>query len=81
MLKNTDYNTRDKALVRRELGAELGSFVESMRRFVQRTSKSPIIMTSTTSSSNSPGRSTNVLSKSDEKFLKVVSSIVHNIYK
>ena len=59
-LQDVNLSPRDKQLLRRELGAELGSVNETMRRYVQRGSK---------------------LAKSDEQFMKFVSTIVQKIFK
>ena len=88
---------REKQLLRRELGAELGSLTESMRRYVQKGNRavsdrrSPLLLGGTESASNtappkSPshhdGSSTaSGMAKSDELFMKCLSEIVQKAFK
>lgn len=76
-LSDPRHSSRDQQLVRRELGAELGSFTESIRRYVHRGAKSPI------SGDKSPagGDSHLRLSKSDEDFMKFIATIVNTVFK
>ena len=73
------YSSRDKQLLRRELGAEFGSCTESMRRFVHRgMTRSPQIG----GAAGSPGGQTqSTLTKSDEQFMKFVGVIVQSVFK
>ena len=76
-LSNEQLSTRDKQLLRRELGAELGSVNETMRRYFYRSlskSPQPVIPAS---SPNAASR----LTKSDEQFMKFVSNIVQKVFK
>jgi len=72
---------REKQLLRRELGAELGSVVESIRRYIQRGNRT------STSSLPSPAAGTSMtpqksaLSKTDEQFMKLVSTVVQKAFK
>ena len=86
---------REKQLLRRELGAELGSLTESMRRYVQKglrtlsERKSPLLVgrgeTSINTAAKSPIQndrcSTPILAKSDEMFMKHLSEIVQKAFK
>ncbi|CAB4058067.1 NUP188 [Lepeophtheirus salmonis] len=74
-----EVSNRDKQLLRRELGAELGSFIESMRRFVQRSSKSPIPQINRRTGGTSPASLG--MHKSYDCFIKMISSVVLNVYK
>ncbi|TRY70692.1 hypothetical protein TCAL_16356 [Tigriopus californicus] len=81
-LSDPRHSSRDQQLVRRELGAELGSFTESIRRYVHRGAKSP------QSGDKSPGGKTSGggdghlrLSKSDEDFMKFIATIVNTVFK
>ena len=76
-LSDARMSSRDKQLLRRELGAELGSVNETMRRYVHRGTKSP----QTVMSASSPTTSGSKLAKSDEQFMKFVSNIVQKIFK
>lgn len=85
-LSNDNLSSRDKQLLRRELGAELGSVNETMRRFVYRSAtKSPQnVVASPTSSTTSCASNTSGasrLNKSDEQFMKFVSNIVQKVFK
>ena len=72
------FNSRDKQLLRRELGAELGSVNETMRRYFYRSlSKSPQTVMSPTPGSSHSAR----LTKSDEQFMKFVANIVQKVFK
>ena len=77
-LSHDKLSSRDKQLLRRELGAELGSVNETMRRYFYRSlSKSP-----QTVMSPSPGATHSTrLTKSDEQFMKFVSNIVQKVFK
>ena len=86
---------REKQLLRRELGAELGSLTESMRRYVQKglrtvsERKSPLLSGLGESSLNTISKSpiqndrssTPILAKSDEMFMKYLSEIVQKAFK
>jgi len=86
---------REKQLLRRELGAELGSLTESMRRYVQKglrtlsERKSPLLVGRGESSINTAAKSpiqndrcsTPILAKSDEMFMKHLSEIVQKAFK
>ena len=72
-LQDANLSPRDKQLLRRELGAELGSVNETMRRYVQRGTKSPQTVLNVHEGSK--------LAKSDEQFMKFVSTIVQKIFK
>lgn len=72
-LQDSNLSPRDKQLLRRELGAELGSVNETMRRYVQRGSKTPQTVLNVHDGSK--------LAKSDEQFMKFVSTIVQKIFK
>ena len=86
---------REKQLLRRELGAELGSLTESMRRYVQKglrtvsERRSPLLSTPGESSLNAISKSpiqhdiscTPTLAKSDEMFMKYLSEIVQKAFK
>ena len=86
-----DYADRDKQLLKRELGAELSSFTESMRRHMFRgntaaSSRSPQLGGgggggSSPSGSGSGSLLNASLNKSDEQFMKFISSVVHNVFK
>ena len=79
-LSSEQLSTRDKQLLRRELGAELGSVNETMRRYFYRSlSKSPQPVLAA-SSPNAAG-ATSRLTKSDEQFMKFVSNIVQKVFK
>ena len=71
---------REKQLLRRELGAELGSVNETMRRYFYRSlTKSPqtVCSSPTMSSTSTSSR----LNKTDEQFMKFVSNIVQKVFK
>ena len=83
---------REKQLLRRELGAELGSITESMKRYVHKgvrglpERRSPCLLaandlTMPTKSPANQENSTSVLSKSDETFMKYLSEIVQKAFK
>ena len=87
---------REKQLLRRELGAELGSLTESMRRYVQRgvrgvpDRRSPMTMGVAESATNiippkSPTHDSSSapsgLAKSDVLFMKYLSIIVQKAFK
>ena len=74
---------RDKQLMRRELGAELGSINETMRRYFYKSlSKSPqTVGLSSPTSPSSASLPHSRLSKSDEQFMKFVSNIVQKVFK
>ena len=79
---------REKQLLRRELGAELGSLTESMRRYVQKglrtlsERKSPLSLNTVAKSPIQNDRcSTPILAKSDEMFMKHLSEIVQKAFK
>ena len=77
-LSNEQLSPRDKQLLRRELGAELGSVNETMRRYFYRSlSKSP----QPAMTANSPNTGASRLTKSDEQFMKFVSNIVQKVFK
>ena len=83
-LNNESLSPRDKQLLRRELGAELGSVNETMRRHFSRSlSKSPQPgLSSVTSPSGSASAPTSrLMGKSDEQFMKVIMSIVQKVFK
>merc|ERR1711881_728468 len=67
-LQDSNLSPRDKQLLRRELGAELGSVNETMRRYVHRGTKSPQTVISGSPISTSGSK----LAKSDEQFMKFV---------
>lgn len=69
---------REKQLLRRELGAELGSVVESMRRYIQRGNRGS---TGGSERLQANPRSQSVLTKSDEQFMKLVSTVVQKAFK
>ena len=95
--KEGGISGREKQLLRRELGAELGSLTESMRRYVHKgmrgvpERKSPLTLGISESGPvtippRSPvqhdGSSTSsALSKSDELFMKYLSVIVQKAFK
>jgi len=56
-------------MMKRELGAELGSFVESIRRHAQRGLRSPA------------GTSRQASVSNEQSFLKLVGHIVQRIFK
>lgn len=68
---------QEKQLLKRELGSELGSFVESIRRQAQRGLRSPL--TRQTSLSSSPA--TAAVGVGDQSFLKLVGHVVQRIFK
>lgn len=83
---------REKQLLRRELGAELGSITESMKRYVQKgvrglpERRSPCLLAANDlimppKSPANQENSTSVLSKSDETFMKYLSEIVQKAFK
>ena len=77
-LSHDKLSSRDKQLLRRELGAELGSVNETMRRYFYRSlSKSPQTVMSPTPGCTHSAR----LNKSDEQFMKFVSNIVQKVFK
>ena len=90
------FSLREKQLLRRELGAELGSLTESMRRYVQKGNRalsdrrSPLLLGATESASNLVPPKSPVhheyplipgLPKSDEIFMKYLSEIVQKAFK
>ena len=81
-LNNESLSPRDKQLLRRELGAELGSVNETMRRYFYRSlSKSPQPVLSSATSPTTSASTSSRLAKSDEQFMKFVSSIVQKVFK
>ena len=62
--------SQEKQLLKRELGAELGSFVESLRRQAQRGLRSPASVSRQVSTSGG-----------DPNFLRLVGHIVNKIFK
>eukprot|EP00095_Tigriopus_kingsejongensis_P005661 maker-scaffold209_size256900-snap-gene-1.27 protein:Tk05661 transcript:maker-scaffold209_size256900-snap-gene-1.27-mRNA-1 annotation:"nucleoporin nup188 homolog" len=76
------HSSRDQQLLRRELGTELGSFTESIRRFIHRGGggKSPQSNANGDRSPRSSGESLR-LAKSDEDFMKFISTIVNTVLK
>ena len=76
-LADARYSSRDQQLLKRELGAEMSSFSEGMRRYISRGSaKSPSTL-APASGSASPSK----LEKSDEQFLNFVSNVVNSVFK
>ena len=89
-------SVREKQLLRRELGAELGSLTESMRRYMQKgmrgvqDRRSPLtLLTAEPTSSTAPPKSpvqhetslTSGMSKSDEIFMRYLSIVVQKAFK
>ena len=76
-------------LLRRELGAELGSVVESIRRYIQRGTRttssaalpSPGSAATTAAAGSTPQKSSGVLTKADEQFIKLISTVVQKAFK
>ena len=67
-------SAQEKQLLKRELGAELGTFVESLRRQAQRGLRSP-------AGGASVQRQASVSPVGDQGFLKLVGHIVQRIFK
>lgn len=84
-LADPHLQLREKQLLRRELGAELGSITDSWRRYLLRGAKSP----GPVRGSRSPGPPASGgtspqpprASKSDEQFMKLISSLVQSVFK
>merc|ERR1719315_293220 len=84
-LADPQLQLREKQLLRRELGAELGSITDSWRRYLLRGARSP----GPVRGSRSPGPPVSGgtspqptrASKSDEQFMKLISTLVHNVFK
>ena len=76
ILLSEKVSSRERQLLRRELGAELGSVTESVRRYMQRANRTP-------TSGSTPHRrpSASVLTKSDEDFMKLISGTVQKTFK
>jgi len=66
---------QEKQMMKRELGAELGSFVESIRRQAQRGLRSPAGVNREKSDKVSS------VSTNDQSFLKLVGHIVQRLFK
>jgi hypothetical protein len=79
-LSDPRYSARDKQLLRRELGSEMGSFTESLRRHAHRGSRSPL-QAALDGGSGGGGRGDGGAARSDEHFMKFISSVVHNVFK
>ena len=83
-LNNESLSPRDKQLLRRELGAELGSVNETMRRYFYRSlskSPQPVLSSAASPSGTAPQPTSSRLAKSDEQFMKFVSSVVQKVFK
>jgi len=87
-LSHSSLSSRDKQLLRRELGAELGSITDTWRRYQSRGGKSPgpsrsVRFASTPSRGRSPPspQPTKTKSGGEDQFMKFVSSLVGNIFK
>ena len=77
-------SAHEKQLLKRELGAELGSFVESLRRQAQRGLRSPATVgrqLSTTASSSTSTTTAAAAAAGDPQFLRLVGHIVQRIFK
>ena len=90
------FSIREKQLLRRELGAELGSLTESMRRYIQKgmrgvqDRRSPLtLLVAESAASTIPPKSpvqhetssTSGMSKSDELFMRYLSIVVQKAFK
>ncbi len=90
------YSTRDKQFLRRELGAEFSSFSESIRRYISgsyhhrggsRIENTPSPQSGGprspggVSQASSSARSASGASKSEEQFMKAISSVVQVVFK
>lgn len=78
-LSDERLSPREKQLLRRELGAELGSVTESMRRYIHKGTRPP--QTTTTVSSPGSASASSRLAKSDEQFMKFISVVVQKVFK
>ncbi len=77
MFHSFRFGSRDRQLLRRELGSELSSFTESLRRHhFHRGGRSPH-----PSGSGGAGGSVSGFDGGDEAFIKVISGIVQNVFK
>jgi len=73
-----NFNAQEKQHLKREVGAELSTFVESLRRQAQRGLRSPA---GGGSSGLSVVRQTSVSPVGDQGFLKLVGHIVQHLFK
>ena len=82
-LSNDKFSPRDKQLLQRELGAELGSVNETIRSYFYRSlTKSPQTVVSSSPNAGASGSGhASRLNKTDEQFMKFVSSIVQKVFK